>query len=432
MNRAPFESFISILIFALTILASQASAADPTFDVIFSFPNSPDEYIGYSTSLSAIDGKIFGVTRNLVAPLGRNVIYSINPDGTNYQVLHSFSYSGPDRSVGQLISVGNRIYGTTSVANTTSLDHLGSIFSMNPDGSDFQTIYSFDGTAGINPLAGLTLQGSKLYGTTSRSGINPGPTVFSIALDGSDFQTVYDFGAGTTQPHFSTSPLTITNGRIYGVSEQGGTNHDGTIFSMNLDGSDFSILHSFNIADGNQPDSELLQVGDRLYGTANEGGPYASGTVFSINLDGSDFQLIHSLGPSGTGGDGAYPVGDLVEIGGRIYGGTLGNSTGSATSINGVPNFAKGTVFSFNPDGTQFEILHQFSFIDPKEGAFTSGLVSIGDSLYGYNTIFGSTPSGGAIFSITVPEWNGVGLAGLGIGLLAFLRFLRGRVAAAK
>jgi hypothetical protein len=52
------------------------------------------------------------------------------------------------------------------------------------------------------------------------------------------------------------------------------------VFALKIDGSAFSVLHTFNLADGTNPASGLTLSSNTLYGTT-VGGP---GTVFSISF----------------------------------------------------------------------------------------------------------------------------------------------------
>jgi uncharacterized repeat protein (TIGR03803 family) len=77
--------------------------------------------------------------------------------------------------------------------------------------------------------------------------------------------------------------VTGVKGALYGVTSIGGTNGDGTIFS--LQGSDLTVLHSFGTApDGATPLAGLTDVRGTLYGTTSAGGGYAeAGTVYTIS-----------------------------------------------------------------------------------------------------------------------------------------------------
>ncbi len=84
-------------------------------------------------------------------------IYSLNTDGSDFQTIHSFS--GPDGAnpEGSLLAIGSTLYGTTSGPRTGQpLDNTGTVFSIGADGGDFQVLHTFTGADGQSPYAGLT------------------------------------------------------------------------------------------------------------------------------------------------------------------------------------------------------------------------------------------------------------------------------------
>ena len=115
---------------------------------------------------------------------GNGTIFAVNTDGTSFTNLHAFSLSGfsdgtdPD---GGLILFGNTLYGTASVCGTNG---YGTLFALNTDGSNFNTLHAFarwyDG--GL-PSGGLVLSGGNLYGTAQEGGANDTGTLFSISLE---------------------------------------------------------------------------------------------------------------------------------------------------------------------------------------------------------------------------------------------------------
>ena len=56
---------------------------------------------------------------------------------------------------------------------------------------------------------------------------------------------------------------------LYGTTEGGGPGGYGTIYKMNTDGSQFSVLHSFSSVAQGCPFGGLILVGSQLYGTAS-------------------------------------------------------------------------------------------------------------------------------------------------------------------
>jgi hypothetical protein len=85
---------------------------------------------------------------------------------------------------------------------------------------------------------------------------------------------------------------------------------------MNLDGTNYKVLHSFASSDGSRPQAGLIAVGSVLYGTAEN-------KVFSLNADGSNFQVIATVADSKA---------PLLAVGSMLYGTTVGSAApGQAT-----------------------------------------------------------------------------------------------------
>ena len=76
-----------------------------------------------------------------------------------------------------------------------------------------------------------------------------------------------------------------------------------------------TTLHSFDQdpTNGAYPEAGLTLVGSTLFGTTRGGGDDGLGTVFSMNPDGSDYQVLHSF--TGAATDGQGPDGNLTLVG---------------------------------------------------------------------------------------------------------------------
>jgi uncharacterized repeat protein (TIGR03803 family) len=116
-----------------------------------------------------------------------------------------------------------------------------------------------------------------------------------------------------------------SNKTLYGTAAFGGSGGYGTIFKMSLDGTGFVILHSFepianySNSEGGMPYAGLTLSGDTLYGEALLGGPFDCGTLFKLNTNGTDYTVLYSF----TGrNDSSGPLGGLVQSGNTLYGTT--------------------------------------------------------------------------------------------------------------
>jgi uncharacterized repeat protein (TIGR03803 family) len=287
-----------------------------------------------------------------------------------------------------------------AVPRTTSLAaHTGS--------TNYKVVYSFGGGSdGASPSGGLVDVGGTLYGTTSaggsysscdyyqRSGCG---TVFTVTLTGTE-KVLYSF-ANAPDGASPNAPLIEVNGTLYGTTYFGGSRscygsiyaNCGTVFSITPSGTE-EVLHSFSggPSDGAYPLGELIDVSGTLYGTTNEGGDFftrhgyaARGTVFSVTTTGTEKVVISF----GSNHNGAYPEAGLIYVGGKLYG---------TTKSGGRHGF--GTVFSVTPGGTE-KVLHSFgSGTDGADPVAT--LIELKGRLYGTTTAGGSYGEG-TVFRIT-------------------------------
>lgn len=323
-----------------------------------------------------VNGVLYGTTSwggNIDTEQG--TIFSINQDGSNFTVLYTFSGGADGGHAGARLLLGKdgNLYGTTSQGgqgqNSSCIPNgCGTIFSIAPDGSNFTTLYQFYGgnqvyqgpTDGSAPEAGLIQDSSgNFYGTTNNGGALCTPTltcgtVFMFQLPNT-LTTLHSFN-GTTDGSSLDAPLVLgQNGTLYGTAQAGGNLSCGiniaqagcgTIFSVNVNGSAFNVVWTFQGSenlpspDGAQPFGELVLGTDgNLYGTTAYGGasciPQAGcGTIYSIAPAGGAPTILHSF----AGSDGSLPVGGLIESNGTFYATTSdgGNSVCTVTTTCGT------------------------------------------------------------------------------------------------
>jgi uncharacterized repeat protein (TIGR03803 family) len=258
-----------------------------------------------------------------------------------------------------------------------------------PPPTTFTTLHSFGNTDGGFPFGGLVqATNGNLYGTTFQGGTNNDGTVFSITTGGT-LATLHSFD-GTDGFAPETGLVQATNGKFYGVTEEGGgPNNYGTVFSITASGA-LTALHVFGFIDGAFPYPALVQGSNgKFYGTTNGGGGTGCGgsgcgTVFSITVGGT-LTPLHSF----DGTDGSNPVAGLVQgTNGKFYG---------TTQYRGANPY--GTVFSITTGGT-LATLHNFDFTD---GAYPyAGLVQgTNGKFYGTTYRGGANGNFGTVFSIT-------------------------------
>jgi uncharacterized repeat protein (TIGR03803 family) len=372
---------------------------------------------------------------------GYGTVFSFNTDSTNIAVLHDFT-GGSDGNgpAAGLVSSSNILYGTT--INGGNYDE-GVVFAIDSGGTNFAVLhhftarynYPYTNSDGGNPYSQLIVANNVLYGTTSDGGSGNAGTVFAINLDNTNFTVLHSFAATADDANFNLTNrdgafpyarLLLSGNVLYGTTSSGGTGGAGTVFAVNLDNTNFTVLHSFAAlnfltltnTDGTSPYDGLVLSSNMLYGTASRGGNANFGTVFAVNTNGTGFTNLYSF--TG-GGDGALPKGELLLLSKALIGTA---SSGGDASLN---DGGHGTVFGLNIDGSSFTVLHTFTagnydydlegpyFVTNSEGANPeAGLIAISNTLYG-TASDGGTGGNGTVFSLTflpAPNILGATLSG--------------------
>jgi uncharacterized repeat protein (TIGR03803 family) len=318
-----------------------------------------------------------------------------------YTNLHVFAGPGDGAvPVGAFAISEGQLFGVTQAGGSGG---AGVIYKMDFDGGNFSVCHNLDVNNymdGENPQAGVTLADGILYGATygDVADGNPG-TIYSLNGNGTGYNPYPPLYPPKSTPNIQyPAGLTIASNIIYAVSSFGGsTAYEGSIFRMNLDQSNITNIYNFTDvpypaqtnSDGANPRCTLVLIGNTLYGTAELGGAQGVGTLFSIQTDGLNFKVLHTF----TGGttDGSHPAATLALLGGTLYG----------TTYFGGTNGGNGSIFKINTNGTGYKLIYSFNGFS--EGGYpTSGVIPVGNTLYGMSGNGGATIGGGGfLYSIS-------------------------------
>jgi uncharacterized repeat protein (TIGR03803 family) len=229
-------------------------------------------------------------------------------------------------------------------------------------------------------------------------------------LKAQNFTNIYTFTGGTD----GNTPLggvVISGNTLYGTTEYGGANGVGAIFSVNTDGTGFTVMHSFTFPsdktnndnlDGFYPYAGLVLSGTTLYGTTRQGGAHGIGTIFALvvnDISGTAFTTLYNfsaengLGGVLTNSDGANPIAGLILSGNSLNGTLYGTAQQGGT--NGI-----GTVFAFNLLLNGLTTVHNFSpyHYDPSssEDINSDGADPAAGLVFSDNILYGTAQAGGA------------------------------------
>jgi uncharacterized repeat protein (TIGR03803 family) len=289
------------------------------------------------------DGLLYGAARHGGAQ-DAGVVFGIKPDGTGFTIVRSFTTNAnegafPLNSVIQ--GSDGRLYGRT-ISGGTNNGH--SIFGLNTNGSGYALLYSFptnlpDYWDSYSDL----VEGSDglLYGTTYGEGAFGAGSVFRLHKDGSGFQTLHDFAGTATDGGYPYGSVYETREEVlYGATSYGGPDNYGELYKINRDGTGYTVLRFFvhTNTEGYLPVGAPVEgPGDLLYGTTYYGGLNDFGTVYSVRKDGSAFTWLYDF---------KYPAPNAGQPNARLTWGSDGALYG--TTFVGAGGL-QGSVFRVKP-----------------------------------------------------------------------------------
>jgi uncharacterized repeat protein (TIGR03803 family) len=357
----------------------------------------------YGTLVQASRGKLFGLT-NQGGSVNAGVIFSFDPSNSSYTKLRDFNYQNAGYNpYGSVVKASDgKLYGMTY---SGGINGAGVIYSFNPTTYTYTKLKDFDYSNngyldGANPQGNLVqASDGKLYGMTTYGGTNGYGVIFSFDPVSSAYTKLKDFDYYNDGGYPQGSLIHASDGKLYGMTSSGGSGGSGTIFSFDPTTSTYTKLKDFytygNYADGIYgavPVGSLMQVSDgKLYGVTSQGGNSNVGVIFSFDPLTSVYTKLKDFSYDNTTGyyDGAYPYGSLIQASdGKLYGMTYQGGNGY------------GVVFSFNPVNYDYTKLKDFDYND---GAYPYGsLMQASDGkLYGM-TYQGGTNDYGVVFSYDI------------------------------
>lgn len=312
--------------------------------------------------------------------------------GSGFDSIYSFQ-GAPDGAApdADVVNVHGAFYGTTSKGGANACA-CGTVFAIDPSGSE-RVVYSFaGGRDGANPQAGLVVHDGKLYGTTEQGGMGPSGgngTVFEVTSAGKE-RVLYRFKGGKdgANPY---AALTFFHGAFYGTTYSGGTKDDGVIFKITPSGSEATLYRFKNSPDGRGPLGGLIAVGNTLYGTTAGGGTHIRGTVYTSGASGDERVIYNFKGHK----DGEIPSTTLVLFGSTLYGTTVYGG--------GPSSISDGTVFGITLAGKEHVV---YRFQGSPDGASPYGnLTVVRGKLYGTTYFGGQGPPSqhgfGTVYELT-------------------------------
>jgi uncharacterized repeat protein (TIGR03803 family) len=413
--RRKFMRVKALMLFVVTLaLAASAWAGSDT--VLYSFCSQTscvDGYIPYGSLVADSSGDhLYGTTYEGGAN-NYGEVFELTKSGGSWSESVIYSFTGPNNNdgaypfAGLVFDTDGNLFGTTYQGGASS---QGTVFELTKSGGTWKetVLHVFSdvgGNDGYYPYGTLVFDaGGNLYGTTQAGGKDGDGTVFQLKPSGSKwtYKIIHTF-PGTSGGYYPYGGVVVDqkNGYLYGTAYYGGVIWNvGVVYQLReVSGVWISnVIYTF-LGDtlGEYPSSSLIaDTAGNLYGTTYEGGNYNLGSVFKLTIGKNNTftqKVIYSF-KGYANKDGAYPYysGLTLDSAGNLYGTTYQGGSSAANNLN------YGTVYKL-AEGTYKESV-LWSFGTTGDGYYPyHEPILVGGKLYG-TTNSGGLHGGGVVYEV--------------------------------
>jgi uncharacterized repeat protein (TIGR03803 family) len=275
-------------------------------------------------------GMLYGVT-SYGGLYDYGIVFEFNPNTNTYTKIADFNGQNGARPQGALILANGLLYGMT-LTGGASANSAGVIFECNQVTKTIINKIDLTSASGYNPYGSLLLASNgKLYGMTSLGGVYNKGVIFEYDISSNLYVKKLDFnGTNGSTPYGSL--MEASNGKLYGMTKNGGINLNGNIFEY-----DYNTNICNNKGNVGSPYGSLIEsINGKIYGLSFNGGAGGKGYLFEYDPNTSSYSIKFSFPNIATGP--GNPYGSLLEASnGKFYG---------MTSVGGTYN--KGVIFEYN------------------------------------------------------------------------------------
>lgn len=374
------------------------AACAASLDVLSSFSGGADGATPLGSLVGDGKGHFFGATS--AGANGSGTVFEVSP-GHKLKTLYAFCsqqncVDGSSPHAEPVFDASGNLYGTTAGGGVNG---DGTVFELGSNGSE-KVLYSFcsnfvNGSCadGSVPVAALATDSSgNFFGTTQLGGMNNHGAVFELSFDAKKGtwkeKILYSFcpQGGCADGETPLAGVALDTSGIYGTTQLGGTNAQGTVFKVVVRHAAESVLYSFcsaaGCADGAEPNAGVtIDKTGILYGTTKYGGNPAcgdgGGVVFRLGRTGKE-SVLYAFCQAMGDADGSYPeAGVIADKKGELYG---------TTAAGGVSG--RGVAFGILGGGERLD----YSFCSPTKCPAAPVAALLEDNA---GDFFGTTSGGG-------------------------------------
>lgn len=237
-------------------------------------------------------------------------------------------------------------------------------------------------------LFALTAQSPHFFGATYSGGDNEEGSIFRTDIDGTNYSLAHSFDIIKDGASGNNQKLLEVGGKFFGTTSSGGNNDMGVLFEFNPTTGVYSVKHHFDQATtGAGPyGTLLLSSNGKIYGTTLQGGSNSYGTMFEYNITTSSLTKKYDFDSTAS-----YPIGQMVETSpGIIFG---------ISYQGGAVNY--GTVYQYTISTNTLVVKDEFDAI--KGGLCVSGLMQANNGIL-YGLALGGVNTKGTLFQFSLTE----------------------------
>jgi uncharacterized repeat protein (TIGR03803 family) len=341
----------------------ELNLSNDEYVVVYNFASSADGYYPFSSLCQSENGNLVGLA-NQGGKNGQGCIFEIDGVTREYSKKVDFlSTNFGSNPRGSLVySANGKYYGMTKDGGANG---AGVIFEFDQSSGICEKKLDFTGVSGVvsgsNPEGSLiSAANNKLYGLTYNGGANNMGVLFIYDPNTNTYSKKIDFSGSSNGSHPFGSLMLASNGKLYGMTDEGGDSNYGVLFEYDPVGDIFTKKINFlGSINGRGPRGTLVEgANGKLYGMTFQGGANNLGVLFEYNIiDNILTKLLDFEGIS----NGSHPVGTLMKaVNGKLYG---------MTYDGGLNSF--GVLFEFDPATETFMKKLDFDGINGKYPYYT-------------------------------------------------------------